>query len=362
MGDFTFYGSEFSMYSAKLRAYLNNKGLAFRTGRPSALTYRRFIVPRTGVAYMPVLHTPDDEVLQDTTAIIDRLEQDFPAPPLVPSDPQTRLASLLLELYGDEWLLLPAMRYRWQPEENLPVLRQAFGDLLFPWFPRPVRRWLGTKASARFAGVLGPVGITAIGDSDFDSWYAGLLADIDALLEQQPFLLGATATLADFAFAGPFVGHLLHDPAPARQLREQWPRIVAWMDRVAAPAKPSTGSGVGLWPSLEPLLDRAFSEQLPVLRDVATHLAQWAEARHPGDRVPRSVGRHRATIAGVRTERALMTYPVWMLQRACDAWQALSGDERRAFAGRFEADVAGLLGPLPVRLERVDNRLRLASA
>ena len=68
------YGAEFSLFSGKLRAYLRKKGIAFIEKSPSVLTYRRFIEPRTGVRFIPVLHTPDDRVLQDTTAIIDVLE------------------------------------------------------------------------------------------------------------------------------------------------------------------------------------------------------------------------------------------------------------------------------------------------
>lgn len=68
---FTMYGAGFSLYSGKLRSYLRKKGIPFVEKSPSVLTYRRFIVPCTGVRFIPVLHTPEDEVLQDTTVIIE---------------------------------------------------------------------------------------------------------------------------------------------------------------------------------------------------------------------------------------------------------------------------------------------------
>ena len=68
--NYIMYGAEFSLYSGKLRSYLRKKGIPFTEKSPSVLTYRRFIEPRTGVRFIPVLHTPEDEVLQDTTAII----------------------------------------------------------------------------------------------------------------------------------------------------------------------------------------------------------------------------------------------------------------------------------------------------
>ena len=65
------YRAEFSLYSGKLSSYLRKKGIAFIDKSPSVLTCKRFIVPRAGVKFIPALHTPEDEVLQDTTAIID---------------------------------------------------------------------------------------------------------------------------------------------------------------------------------------------------------------------------------------------------------------------------------------------------
>jgi glutathione S-transferase len=104
---------EFSLYSGKARAYMRYKGLDFEQQPATLNTYRRTILPRTGVAMIPVLLTPQGEALQDTTVIIETLEQRHPERGITPPGPRQRLASLLLELYGDEWLLLPAMHYRW---------------------------------------------------------------------------------------------------------------------------------------------------------------------------------------------------------------------------------------------------------
>lgn len=99
------YGAEFSLYSGKLRSYLRNKGIEFTEIQPWLMTYKKFIVPRTGVRYIPVLQTPEDEVWQDTTVIIDHMEQPFPQPSVYPATPRRKLAALILELFCDEWLL-----------------------------------------------------------------------------------------------------------------------------------------------------------------------------------------------------------------------------------------------------------------
>ena len=111
--NYTLYGTEFSLYSGKVRAYLKYKNIPYQEVHPTISTYKKIIVPKTGVSYIPVLQTPNDDYLQDTTHIIDTLEKDFPENSIYPTTPKQRLVSLLFELYGDEWLLIPAMHYRW---------------------------------------------------------------------------------------------------------------------------------------------------------------------------------------------------------------------------------------------------------
>jgi hypothetical protein len=158
-------GSQHSLYTGKLRAYLRYKGIPFEEIAASQELYKSVILPRTGVAFIPVLvgplrsadnpsssnssssssstgagqdTTPDAaansvkqaaaDVLQDSHAIILQLEQDCPAHPVVPTTPQQRMAAMLLELYGDEHLLLPAMHYRWSYPQHATYMHHQFGE------------------------------------------------------------------------------------------------------------------------------------------------------------------------------------------------------------------------------------------
>ena len=109
---YTLYGAEFSLYSGKARSYLRKKGIPFNEVISTLNVYKSFIIPRTGVRYIPVVQTPDDKVIQDTTVIIDELESRFSDYSVYPQTPKQKQVALLLELYGDEWLLIPAMHYR----------------------------------------------------------------------------------------------------------------------------------------------------------------------------------------------------------------------------------------------------------
>ena len=56
---YTLYGTEFSLYTGKARAYLRYKGIPFREVLSTLSVYRRTIVPGTGVSMIPVVETPE---------------------------------------------------------------------------------------------------------------------------------------------------------------------------------------------------------------------------------------------------------------------------------------------------------------
>jgi hypothetical protein len=53
--------------------------------------------------------------------------------PLLPSSTAAAAAAMLLELYGDEWLVMPAMHYRWSFPEQRERLLYQFGRCVCVW-------------------------------------------------------------------------------------------------------------------------------------------------------------------------------------------------------------------------------------
>ncbi len=365
------YGAEFSLYSGKLRSYLRKKGIEFTEIQPWVMTYKRFIVPRTGVRYIPVLQTPEDEVWQDTTVIIDHMEERFPQPSVYPATARRKLAALILELFGDEWLLLPAMHYRWNyPEENLPFIYGEFGKLLFPRLPVFLQRKAGKKLGDRFRGVVPRLGITEATIPALESWYEGLLGELNEHFLHHDFLLGQSPTIADFGFIGPFYAHLYRDPAPGKLMRESAPRVAAWVERMISPQAVSStlsaeqGELTDEIPTtLMPVLNRFAKEQLPVLVDTARILDEHSDGIGAQE-VPRFLGMHKVKIAGVTAERIVVPYSLWMFQRPLDFWRSLEGEERVRANGLLEEIGAGGVFDIKqqVRLKRENNRLFLGRA
>ena len=95
--------------------------------------------------------------MSDTTPMIAWLEEDQPAPSVIPADPVQRYLSLLVEDYADEWLWRPAMYYRWSyaPDRYLASTRLAEEIIRIPGVPLAARRrWVAkrTRGCARTPG------------------------------------------------------------------------------------------------------------------------------------------------------------------------------------------------------------------
>ncbi len=355
------YGARFSLYSGKLRSYLRKKGIPFVEKSPSVLTYKRFIIPRTGVRFIPVLHTPEDEVLQDTTAIIDTLEPRFPEHDVYPEGPRQRLAALLLELYGDEWLLIPAMHYRWNfPEINQPFIFQQFGDMAFPWLPKFIRRMLGRRIGKRFQSFVPKLGITEDTIPAIERSFLGLLAELQTHFCRHDFLLGSRPSIGDFGMIGPFYAHLYRDPYPGALMREHAPAVGVWVERMLS-AEPASGDFLPddrIPETLWPVLERMVREQLPVLIDTEWALTKWHREHPESEQVPRVLGEHRFMLEQTAGRRVVLPHALWHWQRPRDHFQSLEGDARGSalrFAARLGLRLALSARPR-TRLTRRDNR------
>lgn len=339
---YTLLGAEVSLYTGKVRAYLRYKRIPFTEVVASAEVYRTVIIPKTGVSYIPLLLTPDGETaVQDTTDIIDFLERRFPANPIYPATPCQRLVSLLFEVYADEWLVIPAMHYRWSFPENLDFIYREFGRTNLPDASASAQYEQGKKVAAKFAGSLPFLGVSDQTKAAIEEWFETFLGQLDAHFAQHAFLLGGRPTLGDFGLMGPLYAHISRDPYPGRLLRAKAPHVIQWLERMQFNHPPG-GSG-GLLPNdsvphtLLPILQHMFDEHLPVVVDTMARLSEfcrgWGGAAGSG-RIPRALGWHDFTVGGAKGRRLVYPYTVWMFQRPLDFWASLSREEKEAVEAR----------------------------
>ena len=182
-----------------------------------------------------------------------------------------RLAALLLELYGDEWLLIPAMHYRWTYNEDWAY--GEFGALSAPQLSPEEQYDLGKKNGARFKGALPVLGVSEATIPGIEKSYEAFLADLSRHLEAHPFLLGGRPSLADFAFYGPLYAHLYRDPESGKLMKRLAPKVADWVERMQAGG---TGGGGDLLAddvipeTLKPILSRLMREALPAVSHLQT--------------------------------------------------------------------------------------------
>ncbi len=326
------YGAEFSLYSGKARSYLRKKGISFEEITSTADVYKKFIIPRTGVRYIPVVQTPKDEVYQDTTAIIDELELRFPDHSVYPESPKQKLVSLLLEVYADEWLVIPAMHYRWNyPAMNADFIYREFGSMVMPNMPWFIQKFVGKKVGAKFKGFVPKLGIHEHNIAALEQSYVSLLGDLQNHFEQHSFLLGDKPSIGDFGLMGPLYAHLYRDPAPGKLMKKKAPAVCDWVRRMnnehAYLQKGEWLADDEIPETLIPILQRMASEHLPVLQDTDKRLSEWRATNVDATEIARFIGTHTFFVEGVEAQRVVLPYCLWMFQRPVNFYQSLSNTQ-----------------------------------
>lgn len=192
------YGTSLSPFVRKTLAYIAEKGLevevtptrpgdadaAFREASP----FGRIPGFRDG-----------DFAISDSTAIITYLEAKFPAPPLLPAEPQSRARVVWFEEFADT-ILSPCMGKMFFNRIVMPIFQGKEGDL--------------AAANKAEKEELPPL---------FDY--------LERVMPASGHLVGDALTLADLAVASPFVnfGHLKIFANPATH-----PKTAAFVDKILA--------------------------------------------------------------------------------------------------------------------------------
>ncbi len=335
-------GHEFSLYSGKARAYLRHKQIPFVEGvTPED---RKLIEERIGRRVIPVVVMPNGDCIQDTTEIIDYFERLYPQRSVYPEGPWQKLVALLFEVYGDEWLLLPAMHYRWHfKRENLAYVLKNFGDIVKPGWPRVLRPLGGLPAAMIFGNLYKPImGRSRRNIGEIEKSYESFLDDFNRHLEDHEFLLGSRPCVGDFGLIGPLYAHLYRDPYPGKLMRDRAPNVASWVERMQRPVK-FDGHFLAadqVPETLYPILQRIFVEQFPVLVDTLRRVGAWFEDHPEARRIPRFIGKHEFYLGEVKATRYVMPFAQWMFQRPLAHYRSLRAAEK----GRIDPIVDELGG------------------
>jgi glutathione S-transferase len=330
---YRFIAAERSYFSAKVRPALRAKRVHFEEVLPTPAAMAE-IKQRTGLHFIPIVVTPQGETWQDTSDILDALEVRVPAPALLPATPVQRVVSYLIELYADEFMILPAMHYRWSTSEGSAEARDAF-------LAASGHREAALRLADTMSGILPALGVCEATIPAIEAHFSELLACLEAIFADQTFLLGDQMSLADCALLGPLYAHLYLDWVPGRIVRERAPRTSHWIERMNHPLPGDFRGfppGDQLHPGLRSLLSLIGRDAGPVVLDTVGDFETWAGGRDDDCyEPPRATGFHETKLRGVTMPRYTNAYTLWMLQRPLDAFAALDAaghaSVQRALAG-----------------------------
>ncbi len=324
------YGVTVSYFTGKLEAYLRYKGIGYDLESPYAEAER--IRPHVGAIQVPLVLRDDGRWMSDSTPIIAQLESEHPHRPVMPDQPAVRFIALLIEDYADEWLWRAAMHYRWSYEHDRALLSRILVDEVTQHLKMPRFLKLRMISRRQRSGFVIKDGVTSDTRPHVEAGYLNALINMTAMLEDRPYLLGSTPSIADFGMMGPMLRHFGQDPTPQEIMRNQGPAVFEWV------ARTWNAGATAIAPSFVAEVPESAS---PMLREIAeTHLVQLA---HNATAYGKGQQHFDMTVQGCRYQGLTVSrYRVYCLERLREAFAGLASAEKakvRALLHYPEADI-----------------------
>lgn len=330
---YVLHGWKLSYFTAKVRAYLRYKQLDFVDKEMGAYDLLIRVPKKTGASVMPVVQTQAGEWLQDTTEIIEQLEQRHPQPNIAAGNPVTDIAAMLIEVWADEFWIPAAMHYRWSYRENYALFEHDAGKALAPYAPKFIKRKLVENVAGKLTGYLPGVGVTAAQTGIIERWTVENLDHLESHFEQHLYLFGHHPTIADFALIGPLQAHLNRDPAPKKALIDIRPHLQAWIQRVyqGSRAADQLNTDDAIADTLAPVFQGTFDELLPQCLAIAERVNAFVKEHQKtsGDGLPRSIGEISFPTLDGEFTRLGNPYTLWMMQRVQQRYSTFSASQQQ---------------------------------
>ena len=218
--EYVVYGGPISLFTRKLEAALRFYGAPYRSEAKVPE-----VEARAQTHQVPVLQTPENWMIADTTPLIALLDSRFPQRRLVPRGPLGVLVHVVEEVL-DEWVARVMVHFRWHYEENTrhivsqfagrPVSAEEAREFpLAKWGPRACRA-TGTETEHQQKAA--------------EQEYFALLAALEAQLGRTRYALGDRPTAVDAMLLGGLRAHTNADPIPDLS---GYPTVLAWDEKNA---------------------------------------------------------------------------------------------------------------------------------
>ena len=262
---FRIFGNEMSPYSVKVRAWFRYKAIPHLWLQRSQ--HREEFEARARLPLIPLVVTPDDRAIQDSTPVIEALEAEYPEPSIHPDDPALRFLSALIEEYGDEWGNKLMFHHRWYSEVDRRATALVLARSFLPDGEAAAVEALAKQVRERMVGRVHFTGSSEANAPLISRYLDDLLAILETHLESRKYLFGARPAFADFGLA-PQLYEASLDPTAAGIIRARAPNVLAWSYRVL---EPHNEGGFESWDSLKETLT-------PLLANAGAYFLPWSRA------------------------------------------------------------------------------------
>lgn len=262
--NYRIFGAEVSPYSVKVRSYFRYKDIPHEwivRDAGSMAEYQKY----AKLPIIPAVATPDGQALQDSTPIIEFVEERFPEPSVHPPGP-LRFLSELIEEFADEWGNKWMFHYRWARPADQESAAQRIAALMVP-SEGAERDKVAAAVRERMVGRGWVIGSNEQTAPIIEASFERGMALLEAHLASRPYLFGGRPALGDFGLWGQ-VYNCWTDPTPGARLRAAHPRVCEWVARMLEPRAAGDFEG---WPSLAPTLE-------PFLREEVAPFLRWSAA------------------------------------------------------------------------------------
>ena len=251
------FGAELSPYSIKVRSYFRYKGIPHEWRRRSPANqdeFRRY----AKLPLVPLVVTPDDRGMQDSTPILEAMEAQYPAPSIHPPDPTAAFVSVLLEEFGDEWGNKWMFHYRWARPVDQESGARRIAQGMNPDADEGTLKAMTAQIKERMVPRVWFVGSNKQTAPQIEQSFLDTVDLIEAHLDGRDYLFGDRPAFGDFG-----VGFQMHqawtDPTPGALLEDRAPRTVAWVKRLV---DPTANGDFEEWESLAPTLMPLLEQQV----------------------------------------------------------------------------------------------------
>lgn len=297
--------------------------------------------------------TPNDEVMQDSTPILEHFEATYKDKPAIPTDARLAMLMWMFEEFADEYMPRIAMHTRWGNGQNIGAASHKIARDLTFGNPSLTTQQLAPVIANRQAGFNKHLGLE--GDkikANMDQQILDLLAILEEHFSHYQFLLGFKPSLADFSLYGPLKVHLYEDPQSNEIMELHAPRTCRWLRTIMDFGDTRGCAGqteFGDWINL----DNGVPESLEKL------LGFIAQTYIPFTKACAIAGKDRgksftATIFGVEANFSVHQYRVWSFEQLQLKYINLRESDKQFISELFES--TGIL-PTFMKGEIIHNAL-----